>query len=92
MIAKAGVIEPPLFFYLPSLEQTSHNKLHDIWILRTAKCLKNNKGITAKIAAQEEITSSNSPQRHRWFGFPNKKWLSEAWGTEPGIRVSFLQP
>lgn len=34
MIAKAGVIQPPLFFYLPSLEQTSHNKLHDIWILR----------------------------------------------------------
>lgn len=55
------------------------------------KCLQNNKGITAKIAVQEEVALFNVPQRHRWFGFPNKEWLSEGWGTEPGVRVSFLQ-
>ena len=42
-------------------------------------------------AVQEEVALFNVPQRHRWFGFPNKEWLSEGWGTEPGVRVSFLQ-
>lgn len=55
------------------------------------KCLKNNKRIKAEVAVQEEITLSNSPQRHGWFGFPNRKWLSEAWGREPKVRVSFSQ-
>ena len=55
------------------------------------KCLQNNKGITAKVAVPEEAALFNFPERHRWFGFPNKQLLSEAWETEPGVRVSFLQ-
>lgn len=93
VMTKAGVpLELPLFLCLHSLEQTSPNKLHDMWILRMQRgsVSRTIKELQPRLQYRRRLLCLIS-LRHRWFGFPNKQWLSEAWETEPGVRVSFLQ-